>query len=138
MFRGFQLATNLLQSFALVEVVEVRSRSCGKGRENYPRLGLLRGLLSLAAARFIIVAANENGFVWMLTPYNSRNMRQIDCRKSHKDRTFTGKMNTGSGGIPLADNKRMFRLALDKKISAGNSSTSEKAFLSIGEYALQA
>ena len=59
-------------------------------------------------------------------------------RKSHKDRAFTGKVDTGSGGVPLADDKRFFRVALNHEIAAGDSSASEKSFLPIREYALQA
>lgn len=137
-FGRIQLAAEFLQTFALVEVVEVRSRSYSESRKDKPRLGLLRGLLPLAAARFVIVAAYENGFFRELVAYSSRHEKEIVCRKSDIHRAFTGKMNAGSGGVALANGERFFRFALDNEMPAVDSAAGEKAFLAVFENTLQA
>ena len=129
---------DFFKAFALVQVVEVCSGSRAEGREDKQRLGDVCRLLSFAAAGFVVVAANQYGFIGKSAPRYFGHYREVMGRKNHVHRTVIGKMDTGSGGVSFAEGNRFFRFALDDEISTGDKATSQKAFLPVLVDALQA
>ena len=138
MLGGFQLAADFRQALALVQIVEVCSRSCGESWKDKPPVNCLSCFLGFAAPRLVIVSTNEQELVGKLATHHVRYNGHILRRKRHIHRILAGKVNAGPGGVALAQGEGFFRLALNDTMPTMNFAACKEAFFSIRRNALQA